>query len=145
MGECVTAFGQVAAIVDRLLAGKMAVQAEETGLRSLAPPEAAQVFEMLRARIVASGSFDKAPNGVEGLAVLVRAQPALQPNLLDFLEALPAAQLGPWVCSGWATSLKDPASSKRFEQLLEAWSTTGGTVLKTVAASTLRTRTPGGR
>lgn len=140
-----TAFGQVAAIVDRLLAGKMAVQAEEMGLRSLAPPEAAQVFEMLRARIVASGSFDKAPNGVEGLAVLVRAQPALQPNLLDFLEALPAAQLGPWVCSGWATSLKDPASSKRFDQLLEVWSTTGGTVLKTVAASALRTRTPGGR
>jgi hypothetical protein len=140
-----TAFGQVAAIVDRLLAGKMAVQAEETGLRSLAPPEAAQVFEMLRARIIASGSFDKAPNGVEGLAVLVRAQPALQPNLLDFLEALPAAQLGPWVCSGWATSLKDPASSKRFDQLLEIWSTTGGTVLKTVAASALRTRTPGGR
>lgn len=140
-----TAFGQVAAIVDRLLAGKMAVQVEETGLRSLAPPEAAQVFEMLRARIVASGSFDKAPNGVEGLAVLVRAQPALQPNLLDFLEALPAAQLGPWVCSGWATSLKDPASSKRFDQLLEVWSTDGGTVLKTVAASALRTRTPGGR
>jgi len=140
-----TAFGQVAAIVDRLLGGKMAVQAEETGLRSLAPPEAAQVFEMLRARIVASGSFDKAPNGVEGLAVLVRAQPALQPNLLDFLEALPAAQLGPWVCSGWATSLKDPAGGKRFDQLLEVWSTTGGTLLKTVAASALRTRTPGGR
>lgn len=140
-----TAFGQVAAIVDRLLAGKMAVQAEETAMRSLAPPEAAQIFEMLRARIVASGSFDKAPNGVEGMAVLVRAQPALQTNLLDFLEALPAAQLGPWVCSGWATSLKDPASSKRFEQLLEVWSTTGGTILKTVASSALRTRTPAGR
>jgi hypothetical protein len=80
-----TAFGQVAAIVDRLLGGRLAVQAEETSLRSLAPPEAAQVFEMLRARIVASGSFDKAPHGVEGLTVLVRAQPPLKPNLLDFL------------------------------------------------------------
>jgi hypothetical protein len=140
-----TAFGQVAAIMDRLLGGRLAVQPEETSLRSLAPPEAAQVFEMLRARIMASGSFDKAPDGVEGLAVLVRAQPPLQPNLLDFLEALPAAHLGPWACGGWGNTLKDAASNKRFDQLLETWSTTGGTLLKTVAANALRTRTQGGR
>jgi len=140
-----TAFGQVAAIAERLLGGRLAVQAEETSLRSLAPPEAAQVFEMLRARIVASGSFDKAPDGVEGLSVLVRAQPTLQPNLLDFLEALPAAQLGPWACSGWGNTLKDPTSNKRFDQLLETWSTTGGALLKTVAANALRTRTQGGQ
>ena len=36
-------------------------------LRSLAPPEAAQVFEMLRTRIIASDSFEKAPDGVEGM------------------------------------------------------------------------------
>jgi hypothetical protein len=140
-----TAFGQIAAIAERLLGGKLAVQAEEMALRSLAPPEAAQVFEVLRTRIIASDSFDKAPDGVEGMGVLVRAQPTLQANLLDFLEALPANRLGAWVCSGWGSVLKDPSTTRRFDQLLEVWSKNGGPVLKPAAATTLRTRTPGGR
>ena len=140
-----TAFGQIAAIAERLLGGRLAVQVEETSLRALAPPEAAQVFEMLRARIVASDSFEKAPDGIEGMVVLVRAQPSLQTNLLDFLDSLPANRLGAWVCGGWASALKDPTSVKRFDQLLEGWSKNGSTMLKATAASTLRTRTHGGR
>jgi hypothetical protein len=140
-----TAFGQVAAIVERLLGAKLAVQGEEPSLRALAPPEAAQAFEMLRARIMASGSFEKMPEGIDGLAVLVRAQPTLQSNLLDFLEALPASQLGPWVCSGWTSTLKDAGSTKRFDELLQVWSTTGTSFLKTAAASSLRMRSTGGR
>jgi hypothetical protein len=91
-----TAFGQIASIAERLMGAKLAVKGEETNLRSLAPPEAAQVFEMLRTRIIASDSFEKAPDGVDGIGVLVRAQPSLQTNLLDFLEALTANRLGPW-------------------------------------------------
>lgn len=140
-----TAFGQIASIAERLMGAKLAVQAEDTNLRSLAPPEAAQVFEMLRTRIVASDSFERTPDGAEGMAVLVRAQASLQSNLLDFLEALPAARLGAWVCGGWASALKDPAAVKRFDQLLEGWSKNGSTMLKATAASTLRTRTQGGR
>ena len=140
-----TAFGQIAAIAERLLGGKFAVQAEDASLRSLAPPEAAQVFEVLRTRIIASDSFDRAPDGVDGMGVLVRAQPSLQTNLLDFLEALPANRLGAWACSGWGNVLKDPSHAKRFDQLLELWSKSGSSVLKLAAASTLRTRTPGGR
>lgn len=140
-----TAFGQIASIAERLMAAKLAVQAEEMNLRALAPPEAAQVFEMLRTRIIASDSFEKTPDGAEGMAVLVRAQPSLQSNLLDFLEALPAERLGAWVCGGWASALKDPAAVKRFDQLLEGWSKNGSTMLKATAASTLRTRTQGGR
>jgi predicted KAP-like P-loop ATPase len=140
-----TAFGQIATIVERLLGAKLAVQAEEANLRSLAPPEAAQVFEMLRTRIIASDSFEKAPDGVDGMAVLVRAQPSLQMNLLDFLEALPTDRLGAWVCGGWANALKDPAAVKRFDQLLEGWSKNGSSLLKVTAANTLRMRTQGGR
>jgi predicted KAP-like P-loop ATPase len=140
-----TAFGQIASIAERLMGAKLAVQGEEANLRSLAPPEAAQVFEMLRTRIIASDSFDKAPDGVDGIAVLVRAQPSLQTNLLDFLEALPANRLGPWVCSGWTTALKDAAAVKRFGQLLDGWSKNGSSILKLTAANTLRTRTQGER
>ena len=140
-----TAFGQIASIAERLMGAKLAVQGEETNLRSLAPPEAAQVFEMLRTRIIASDSFEKAAEGVDGIAVLVRAQPSLQTNLLDFLEALPPNRLGPWVCSGWTTALKDAPAVKRFDQLVEGWSKNGSSILKLTAANTLRTRTQGGR
>lgn len=140
-----TAFGQIASIAERLMGAKLAVQGEEAHLRSLAPPEAAQVFEMLRTRIIASDSFEKAPDGVDGMAVLVRAQPSLQTNLLDFLEALPANRLGAWVCGGWSSVLKDATAVKRFDQLLEVWNKNGTSMLKLTAASTLRTRTQGGR
>jgi hypothetical protein len=140
-----TVLGQITAIAERLLGGKLSVQREETTLRSLAPPEAAQVFEALRSRIIASDSFDKAPDGIEGINVLVRAQPSLQANLLDFLEALPANRLGAWVCSGWGNVLKDASVIRRFDQLLDLWSKNGGSVLKLAAASTLRARTQGGR
>ncbi len=140
-----TAFGQIASIAERLMGARLAVQGEEANLRSLAPPEAAQVFEMLRTRIIASDSFEKAPDGVDGIAVLVRAQPSLQTNLLDFLEALPANHLGPWACSGWTTALKDADAVKRFDQLLGGWGKNGSSILKLTAANTLRTRTQGGR
>ena len=35
------------------------------------------------------------------MEILVRAQPQLQQNLLDFFEQLPANRLGSWVCRGW--------------------------------------------
>lgn len=140
-----TAFGQITAIAERLLGGRLAVQAEETTLRPLAPPEAAQVFEVLRTRIIASDSFERAPDGVEGMGVLVRAQPSLQTNLLDFLGALPTNRLGAWACSGWGKVLKDPSAVRRFDQLLDVWSKNGNSLLKAAAANTLRTRTQGGR
>jgi hypothetical protein len=59
------------------------------------------VFEALRGRIMAEDSFITIPPGVDGLAVLVKAHPALQTNLLDFLEALPGERCGAWPVSGW--------------------------------------------
>jgi hypothetical protein len=100
---------------------------------------------MLRTRIIASDSFERTPDGTEGMVVLVRAQSSLQSNILDFLEALPAERLGAWVCGGWASALKDPVAVKRFDQLLDGWSKNGSTMLKATAANTLRTRTQGGR
>ena len=62
----------------------------------------------MRGRIVGGDSFDTEPAGAAGLAVLVKAHPTLQGNLVDFLEALPRDRLGPWACSGWEGVLKDP-------------------------------------
>jgi predicted KAP-like P-loop ATPase len=132
--------GRLAAVVEKLLGSKLAVQAFEGELKQLVPAEAAQVFEELRGRIMGSDAFETAPPGIDGVAVLVRAHPTLQPNLLDLLEALPADRCGPWPASGWEGVIKEGESVARFERLLKTWSTSKGSFLKTTAAAALRTR-----
>lgn len=135
--------GQLASVAEKLLGPKFAVQALEKELRQLAVPEAAQVFEAVRGRIIGGDTFDTEPAGAAGLTVLVKAHPALQGNLLDFLEALPLGRLGAWVCSGWEGVIKDPDMVQRFDQLLEAWSKDGSQFLKVTATAALRTRKHG--
>lgn len=132
--------GHLAAVVEQLFGGKFAVQGLEPDLKRLAPPEAAQVFEAVRGRIVGGDSFDTEPPGTAGLAILVKAHPTLQANLVDFLDALPRDRLGPWVCSGWEGVLKDPDAAQRFDRLLQAWGKDGGPMLKVAATGVLRTR-----
>lgn len=135
-----SALGHLAAVVEQLFAGKFAVQGLESDLKRLAPPEAEQVFEAVRGRIVGGDSFETEPPGVAGLEVLVRACPTLQRNLVDFLETLPRERLGPWVCGGWEGALKDAAETQRFDRLLQEWSREGGAMLRAAASSVLRTR-----
>jgi predicted KAP-like P-loop ATPase len=135
-----SALGHLAAVVEQLFGGKLAVQGIESDLKRLAPPEAAQVFEAVRGRIVGGGSFETEPLGVAGLAVLVKAHPTLQGNLVDFLDALPRDRLGPWACGGWEGALKDEAASQRFDRLLQAWAKDGGPMLKATATAVHRTR-----
>lgn len=119
--------GHLALVVEQLLGPKISVQGMETELKLLAQPEAMQVFDTLRGRIIGSDAFDKEPVGVAGLAVLVKAQPSLQSALLDFLESLPHGQLGPWVVSGWKGVINESSAVSRFERLLQTWKTSKGT------------------
>jgi len=135
-----SALGHLTGVVEQLFGGKFVVQGLESELKRLATPEAAQVFEAVRGRIVGSDSFDTEPAGAVGLAVLVRAHPVLQSGLIDFLEALPCDRLGPWACSGWEGVLKNPEVGHRFEQVLQSWSREGGAMLKVAAGGVLRTR-----
>lgn len=132
--------GHLTVVVEQLFGAKMAVQALEGELKRLAPPEAAQVFEAVRARLMGAGEFATEPAGAAGMAVLAKAHPTLQGSLVDFLEALPMEKLGPWACSGWGGTLRDDRETQRFDKLLGAWSKEGGPMLKSAAAGTLRMR-----
>jgi len=131
--------GRLAAVVEQLFGPKLAVAAHESQLKQLVPAEAAQVFEAVRSRIMGTDSFDTEPAGIAGIGVLVRAHPELQPNLLDLLEALPAARCGGWVASGWTGVITDAAQSARFAKLLESWATSGSQFLKAAASTAVRT------
>lgn len=134
--------GHLATVVEQLFGPKLTVQAFGPDLKRLAAPEAAQVFEALRGRIVAGGVFDTEPAGIAGMAVLVKAHPNLQSDLVSFLEALPADQLGTWVVSGWEGVIAETAAQARLGRLLDTWSsgTTTMPFLKTAATAVVRTR-----
>lgn len=132
--------GHLGVIVEQLFGPKLAVQGIESDLKRLAPAEAAQVFEAVRAKIVAGGRFNTVPDGVAGLVVLVKAHPDLQGALLDFLEGLPVDHLGPWVCAGWEGVIVEAETNLRFNGLLQSWSKDGGKTLKAAATGILRAR-----
>ncbi len=115
----VSALGHLAAVADRLLGTKLVVQGVEAELKRLAPAEAGQVFDAICARVIGGDAFDKEPDGIAGLQVLVKAHPVLQMNLVDFLGRLPTQRLGPWVVTGWTGVIVDPAASSRFDEFLD--------------------------
>ena len=136
-----SALGHLAGVVDRLLGPKIGVQGLEPELRKLAAPEAAQVFEALRARIMGEDSLVTEPPGVAGMTVLVKAHGALQPNLLDFLEALPTDRCGAWPVSGWADVITEPSAAARLTKLIEGWAASAkDSALKATAGGALKVR-----
>jgi len=118
----VSVLGHLAPIVEKLFGGKMSVRNYEAELKQLAQSEAEKVFEAIRSRIMSTGAFDIQPAGVDGLIVLVKAQPNLQSRLMDFLEALPSSKCGPWAVNGWQGAIRDPESTARLTKLLGDWS-----------------------
>ena len=135
----VSVLGHLAAVVEKLFGGKMTVQSYEAELKQLVQPEAEKVFEAVRSKIMGSGAFDTRPAGVDGLTVLVKAQPGLQSRLLDFLEALPSGKCGPWAVSGWQSVIKDTECAARLTKLLGDWSkVTGNLGLKASAEAALK-------
>ena len=97
------------------------------------------MFEAVRTKIMGTGAFETMPAGVDGLIVLVKAQPGLQSKLLDFLEALPSSKCGPWAVRGWQGVIKDAECVGRLTTLLTEWSKlTNNLALKTASELTLK-------
>lgn len=134
-----TVLGHIASIAEQLFGPKISVQAKEGELKLLAVAEAAQVFEELRSNIISGGKFENPPDGIDGLTILVKAQPDLQTNLLDFLESLPIEHLGMWAVSGWGDVIRDTENIKRLNLLYQKWaSNTSNPVLQKVAAGVIQ-------
>jgi predicted KAP-like P-loop ATPase len=137
--------GKLASVAEKLMGPKLSVQGLEPELKSLAAPEAEQLFEAVRSKVMSGDKFDTQPHGIEGMIVLVRAQAGLQGRLVDFLEGLPVGRIGPWVIGRWGTFVRDPDAAKRLEALIADWSdVTDNTMLKAAATSALKT-SKGGR
>ena len=135
----VSVLGHLAGVVEKLFGGRMTVQSHEAELKQLVQPEAEKVFEAVRTKIMSTGTFDTKPAGVDGLLVLVKAQPGLQSRLMDFLEAHPSSKCGPWAVGGWQGVIKDTDCSSRLTKLLGDWSKlTNNAALKATAEAALK-------
>lgn len=136
-----SALGPLAGVVEKLLGPKMAVQSLDADLKILKAPEAAQVFEAVRGRIMGEDSFTTEPPGVAGLGVLVKAHPVLQTNLVDFLESLPPERCGAWPVTGWQGVVVDASAVARLNDLIEKWAATDKkTPLKSAAYAALKVK-----
>jgi hypothetical protein len=132
--------GHLAVVAEKLLGPKLSVQTLESELKQLAQPEAEKLFEAVRTKIMSGDTFDSQPAGIEGMVVLVKAQPTLQSRLLDFLNALPSSRCGPWVVGGWQSVFKDTEALARLDRLLDAWSkVTSNQMLKLAAEAAIKT------
>lgn len=132
--------GHLAVVAEKLLGPKLAVQTLELELKQLAQPEAEKLFEAVRTKIMSGDTFDTQPAGIEGVVVLVKAQPTLQGRLLDFLNALPSSRCGPWVVGGWQNVFKDTDALARLDRLLDGWSKiTNNQMLKLAAEAAIKT------
>lgn len=140
-----SALGHLASVVEKLLGPKLAVQGLDGELKKLAAPEAAQVFEALRGRIMSEDSLMTEPQGIAGMTVLVKAHPTLQSNLVDFLEGLPSRRCGSWPVSGWQGVIIEPSSAARLEGLIERWATSGDAkaALKSAAVAARKVKSRG--
>jgi hypothetical protein len=132
--------GHLATVAEKLFGPKLSVQALEAELKQLAQPEAEKLFEAVRTKIMSGDTFDTQPAGIEGMVVLVKAQPSLQGSLIDFLHALPSSRCGPWVLGGWQSALKDADALARMGRLLDGWSkVTDNQMLKVAAEAAIKT------
>ncbi|MEQ9617516.1 MAG: Qat anti-phage system ATPase QatA [Phycisphaerales bacterium] len=128
-----TLLGHLSDLVEKLMGPELAVKGLEGELSKLAPSELEQLFDHLRTRIVGSGELAKLPPGMSGLKVVVRASPALQPRLVDFLEQLPVGALGPWAVSGWDGIITDPTQKMRIARVISRWAVSDNKTLASVA------------
>lgn len=137
--------GHLAVVAEKLFGPKLSVQALEAELKQLAQPEAEKLFEAVRTKIMSGDAFEIQPAGIDGMIVLVRAQPSLQGRLLDFLHALPSGRFGPWVVGGWQGVVKEADALARLDRLLDSWSkVSNNPMLKAAAEAAVKTR-KGGR
>ena len=126
-------------LVDRLTGPRLAVRGLAGEVGKLTGPEAEQVFDALRATVLATEDLTREPKGAHGLIVLVEHHAALQRKLMGFLSDLPTAKLGVWAASHFTNVLNEPTVAAELRVLLQSWATqTDNAKLKAAAAGVLK-------
>ncbi len=128
-----TLLGHLTELVEKLMGPELVVKGLENDLKKLSPTELDQLFDAVRSRVFESGNLAAEPKGVPGLRVLVRTSAPLQARMVDLLEALPVATLGPWVTAGWSGVITEHGPRTRLEKLIATWASSENVPLASAA------------
>lgn len=111
--------------LDRLVAALCGTQLEirsvEPELKVLSPGDAQAVFDALRERILAAGTFNTPPSGFDGIAILAKHHPRYQRELLTFIASLDPKSLGIWILKGWNEVITDATAKQQLVELVGKW------------------------
>ncbi|MEM1354999.1 MAG: Qat anti-phage system ATPase QatA [Planctomycetota bacterium] len=116
-----SSLGPLEDVANKLMGPEIVVRPLQPMLVKLTPSERARLFDVVRGRILAAEEFSTQPRGTDGLKALCEADQMLQRSLLDLLDSLPQAKLGPWVVGGWAKAISEPDQKLRYQRLIERW------------------------
>lgn len=134
-----TVLGPLIGIVNGLMGPSMKVAAMEAELTKLTSSEAYSVLAELARRVRASDLKTKPP-GIDGVRAILKTHPALQRDVVSFLELLPVDSLGPWVVSGWGSLLN--SEKVAYDAVVTTWAGISSNQGLSAAASTVM-KSPG--
>jgi hypothetical protein len=129
-----TVAGSFDSLIERLSGNAMAVASADADVKKLSADEAVKVFKGLSMKIVETGDFSKEPQGYIGLEALVKTHATLQPDFIQFFEALPVDKLGVWVANVQPTIFA-VQTRERFTALRERWRQEGSHKVKAALAA----------
>ncbi|MBO9508777.1 Qat anti-phage system ATPase QatA [Thalassospira sp. A3_1] len=135
----INTLGHLDTLKSRLLGTDLVVRQAANEISLLDAAEAEQLFDIVRGEISAAEDLNAKPRGASGLAALCQSHKFLQPTLVNFLKNLPVSKLGPWVVSGWNSSITDEEARSNFRLLVDSWAIQEDNKALKAAATSMKT------
>lgn len=108
-------------LLDSLRGGDLAARKVEQQVKALPASAAEQIFAALSEHVMRAGDLSQKPPGFEGLMLVAKHHPPLQPQIVALADSIADTSLGAWVTRGWAEILTDKGASDQFRTLLKKW------------------------
>ena len=137
--------GGLEALISKLCGTHLEIRAAEPEVRALTTADAGIVFNGLRERVLSVGSFDTAPQGINGLTIVAKHHPHFQGELVVLLDSFDPTDLGLWVVRGWNESITETQARGKLIEVMRGWEEQNdNTILKSAAPNAITTLQQGG-
>lgn len=124
-------------LTEELVAGGMRLKAVMGEVKKLQAPAAEELFDAVRLRALEADTFIKEPPGVRGLVDLIKAHPALEHRLLEFVKDIPVAKGGAWMPATMGTAFSNSEIKLEYADVLKGWAEQADNIALQTAAKTI--------
>lgn len=128
------------ALTTKLYGSELEIRAVEPEVKALSEADAGIVFNGLRERILSTGKFNTAPQGIRGLSIVAKHHPRFQAEIVALLESINHKDLGIWVIKGWNESITDSQARAKLLNIMRKWEEQNdNTILQAAAKNAVKT------